>query len=164
MKKQKQTRTGLIVGLSIAFIVVILIGGILLAGLHNGWFDDPKIVLSSEYYSESPKMIDLDAAGFEKLISEKKSFVIFVDQKGCTTADRLREYIKKYISEKKIDAYKMMFPEVKESSLHEYVKYYPSVVVVGNGKIRTYLRADSDDDVDEYNDYEVFKNWLEQTI
>ena len=83
-----------------------------------------------------------------------------VDQSGCTTADRLREYVTRYMTETGILVYRMMFAEVKESSLHEKVKYYPSVAVVSKGKIVAYLRADEDADADKYNDYDAFKAWI----
>ena len=57
-----------------------------------------------------------------------------------------------------------MFSEMKETSLHDFVKYYPSVVIVGEGKVRVFLRADSDEDADKYNDFEVLKSWLNDQI
>ena len=161
---KKNNLSGGVIGIIVSFTVVALIGGILFVGLKKGWFNDPKITLSAEYYTEKPEMINLDAVKYEELIKEKKSFVIFVDQNGCTTADRLRGYIEEYIKEKKIDVYKMMFSVMKESSLHNDIKYYPSVVIINNGKVRVFLRADSDEDVDEYNEYDAFKNWMNRLI
>ena len=89
---------------------------------------------------------------------------MFVDQNGCTTADRLREYMIQYAKGNDIAVYRMMFSEVKESSLHEYVKYYPSVVLVDKGMPRWYLRADSDEDVDMYNNYDLFRDWMNRHL
>ena len=60
--------------------------------------------------------------------------------------------------------YRMMFAEVKESSLHDQVKYYPSVVVVDKGRVRVWLRADSDEDAEMYNNYDVFNDWMGRYI
>ena len=87
-----------------------------------------------------------------------------VDQSGCTTADRLREYVTRYMTETGILVYKMMFEQVKESSLHDQVKYYPSVVVVDKGVVRAYLRADSDEDAEVYNNYNAFREWMEKYL
>ena len=46
-KKQQAKILGLIIGL-----VAVLIGGLLFMGAVSGWFDDEKIVLDKEYYSE----------------------------------------------------------------------------------------------------------------
>ena len=64
------------------------------------------------------------------------------------------------MTETGILTYRMMFAEVKESSLHEQVKYYPSVAIVSRGKVMAYLRADSDEDVEIYNNYDAFKEWM----
>jgi hypothetical protein len=63
-----------------------------------------------------------------------------------------------------VKAYRMMFSDVRNSSLHDYVKYYPSVVVVSRGKPIVWLRADADEDSDAYNDEEAFKKWLSKYL
>ena len=159
MKKQKNES---IIGIVIS-LVVVLIGGMMCVGVASGWFDS-KVELDSEYYSNTPDFINLNASGYEKLIQAKKSFIVLVDQNGCTTADRIRQYTKDYMGESGINIYKMFFKEVKESSLHDYVKYYPSIVVIDKGRVRAYLKADSDEDAEEYNDYNMFKTWLNQYL
>ena len=86
--------------------------------------------------------------------------MVFVDQDGCTTADRLRGYVKDWAASAGVKVYRMMFSEVKESSLHDAVKYYPSVAVVSRGHVVGALRADSDEDAAAYNDYEAFRGWM----
>ena len=61
MKQDKKVKQDTKIAISILALVVILIGGILVAGMMSGWFDDPKVVLSQEYYSKNPKFIDLSA-------------------------------------------------------------------------------------------------------
>lgn len=159
-KKQQAKILGLIIGL-----VAVLIGGLLFMGAVSGWFDDEKIVLDKEYYSEdNVDFLELGADKYEDLVKNKKSFIVFVDQNGCTTADRLREYITQYAKDNNIAVYRMMFSESKDSSLNEYVKYYPSVAFVDKGLPRRYLRADSDEDADIYNNYNSFRNWMNQHL
>ena len=159
-KKQQAKILGLIIGL-----VAVLIGGLLFMGAVSGWFDDEKIVLDKEYYSEdNVDFLELGADKYEDLVKNKKSFIVFVDQNGCTTADRLREYITQYAKDNNIAVYRMMFSESKDSSLNEYVKYYPSVAFVDKGLPCWYLRADSDEDADIYNNYDSFRNWMNQHL
>ena len=158
MSKDKKKQVGAL-GLVIA-LVVVLIGGVLFVGAVSGWFDDPKVTLDAEYYGEGAEFMELTASEYEGLVEAKKSFVVMVDQNGCTTADRLREYATRYMSETGILVYRMMFAEVKESSLHEFVKYYPSMVIIDKGAVRGYLRADSDEDAEMYNDYDIFREWI----
>ena len=141
-----------------------MVGGtVLFVGATSGWFGGGKVVLDTEYYcgeSCNGEMMELTGMEYEELVRDGGSFVVFVDQSGCTTADRLREYVSDYVLEMGVKAYRMMFSEVKETSLHDFVKYYPSVVVVSKGRVAGYLRADSDEDVDIYNDYGAFRKWM----
>ena len=156
MAKKKNRK---ILPLVMALIIVVL-GSILFVGAASGWFDNHKVKLDAEYYADGAEFMELTAGEYEGLIGAKKSFVVMVDQSGCTTADRLREYVTRYMTETGILTYRMMFAEVKEASLHEKVKYYPSVAVVSKGKVVAFLRADEDEDADKYNDYDAFKAWI----
>ena len=161
MGKEKKKQLG-VLGLVVA-LVVVLFGSLLFMGLV-GWFGEAKVTLDDEYYSENMEFMELTAGEYESLIEAKKSFVVFVDQDGCTTADRLREYVQNWATEVGVKVYRMMFSEVKESSLHGYIKYYPSTVLIDKGKVRVYLRADSDDDAKMYNDYTEFEAWIKHWV
>ena len=108
--------------------------------------------------------MSLTGADYESLIKEKKSFIVLVDQGGCTTADRLREYASEFAKERGVKVYRLMFAEEKETSLHDLVKYYPSVAIISKGKPVAYLRADSDADAPMYNNYDEFKKWMEKYL
>ena len=158
-QKQKKQQMG-VLGLIIA-LVVVLIGGVLFVGAVAGWFDDNKITIDAEYYNAvEPGLVDLSKEEYEKLIEEKKSFMVFVDQSGCKTADKVRGFVENYAKEQGMKVYKMMFSDVKESSMHDYVKYYPSVVLVSHGKPMVWLRADADEDADAYNEEDAFQEWV----
>ena len=161
MSAEKKKQMG-VLGLVIA-LVVVLMGSLLFVGAASGWFDDPKVVLDAEYYGDF-EMMDLTAAEYDELVAARKSFVVFVDQGGCTTADRLRGFVSDWAAEAGVKVYRMMFSEVKKSSLHEFVKFYPSVAVVARGAMRAYLRADAEEDAGAYNDFEVFKWWMEHYL
>ena len=145
----------------IAAIVVIMaiISGILL--INRGPI---KITLDPEYNGSS-EIIELESPeSYEDLVNAKKSFIIFADQTGCTTAGRLRGYIKDYAEEKNIKYYHFMWEQLRQSTLHVQVKYYPSVIVISKGKVIDFLKADSDDYASYYNNYGDFKTWLDNLI
>ena len=161
MKKLKTWQ--LILGL------LLVIGGTTLFVLAlSGVFDDNRAVIDAEYYSCSDncesRYMELEASEYEKLIMEGKSFVVFVDQGGCVTADKLRSFVNSWAAQKGLKIYRMMFEEMKKTSLHDFVKYYPSVAVVSHGKVLSYLRADSDDDASAYNEYGAFENWVKKYL
>ncbi len=151
-----------------AILVAIVLAALVLAavafGVRDGWLGGAKVVLSEGYYGEFTDYQDLSVEKYEELVGKGDSFVLFVDQGGCETAERLRGFVKDWASEKDVKVQRIMFSEMKKTSLHELVKYYPSVVVVEKGKVRAFLRADSDEDADIYNDYEKFKGWIEKYI
>ena len=160
-KKQNKKIAGLIVAL-----VVVLGGGVLFVGAVSGWFSDTRVKIDAEFYCEEgcEEFTDLSVGDYEELIAKKKSFIVFVDQGGCTAADRLRGYVVDWARENGVKVMRIMFEGMRETSLHDYVKYYPSVALVSKGKVMRWLKADSDEDAEEYNDYTVFREWLESGI
>lgn len=152
----------------LVLLLLVVVGGVVLfVGAVSGWFGNSKVVLDAEYRcgeSCDGEMMKLTGAEYEELIRGGGSFIVFVDQNGCTTADRLRKYVSDYALENGIKVYRMMFSEARGTSLHDYVKYYPSVAIVSHGRVMGYLRADSDEDADYYNEYGAFEAWIRQYL
>lgn len=107
-----------------------------------------------------PEYVGLNATLYDRKVEDKESFVVMVDQNGCTTADKVRQFVLDWAGERRTKVYRIMFEEVKKSKLYNSVEYYPSVAVVKNGEPVAWLKADSDADADAYNDYDSFKNWI----
>ena len=162
MSAEKKKQLG-VLGLVVA-LVVVLVGGLVFVGAVSGWFDDAKVEISAEYRGDISSVEDLSVEKYQKMIDAKKSFLLFVDQNDCVAAERLRGFFDKFLEENKLAGFRMMFGEMKESSLHDYVKYYPSVVVIGDGQVKGYLKADSDEDADMYNEYDSFERWLNRYL
>ena len=72
--------------------------------------------------------------------------------------------MRNWASERGVKVYRMMFEDARETSLHESVKYYPSVVVVRGGKPVAWLRADADEDADAYNEEGAFRVWVQKYL
>ena len=164
MSAEKKKQMG-VLGLIVA-LVVVLVGSLVFVGAVSGWFDDPKVVLNEEYrcVGDCGELMEMDASSYEELVKARKSFVVLVDQGGCTTADRLRGYVSDWAEQVGVRVYRMMFAEMKEPSLHDFVKYYPSVVIVDRGAVRAYLRADADEDAEMYNNYDAFAKWVDEYL
>lgn len=112
----------------------------------------------------STGLVKISAETYDKMVKEGQSFLVFVDQVGCSTAEHLAGYIKDYSKKTGVSMYKIMFEDVKKTSLHDFVKYYPSVAVIKDGEVTAWLKADAEEDADEYNNYEAFSNWLKDNI
>lgn len=155
------------IGGLIAALIAVVGLGVLFMFAVAGVFSNQITALDDEYYCEGKcesEFEELTEESYEKLIEEKKSFVVFVDQIGCDTADKLRGFSNDYFSEQGVKIYKMMFSVLKETSLHEKVKYYPSVVVISKGTVKTFLRADSDEDAKAFNEYGSFIDWVNKRV
>ena len=154
-KKQKQ-----VVCLVVA-LVAVLLGGVLFVGAVSGWFDD-EVVLDKEYYCTEcdGEFMELSGEKYEELTAKNATFVVFVDQGGCTTADKLRGFVQEWAKVSGVKVYRIMFSDMKETSLHEVVKFYPSVALVAKGRPVAWLRADEDEDADAYNNYDDFAKWI----
>ena len=160
---KKKAKNAKIIGLVVALLAVVL-GGVLFVGAVSGWFSSIKVVLDeNDYCGENciREFTDLTVPEYEEKVSKGDSFVLFVDQGGCHTADRLREFVLNWAAEAGVKPYRMMFSDVRECSAHDFVKYYPSVVLVSRGKPVMWLRADEDADSDAYNYEGAFRKWIE---
>ena len=108
----------------------------------------------------SAEFVTLDVDGYNSLISQKKSLVLFIDQEGCTTADALEKNLTEYMNEHEFKIYRFMFSDMRETPLYKYVKYYPSAVIIREGKPIVWLKADADEDTARYNNLEALKSWF----
>ena len=119
-----------------------------------------EIDFSKLHKLEPGEMINISATEYDKMVAEGRSFLLFIDQGGCTTADKLREYIKQYGKESGQVFYRIMFSDMKETTLYDLVRFYPSVAVIYQGEVLRYLRADEDEDASIYNYYDDFVSWI----
>ena len=165
MVKKSTPKTPKIKLIGLAFAALAVFGGgILFVGAASGWFnsrEEPPITLDSEYLNgfEVKTLLKDD---FDALVSEQKSFIILSYLPGCTA--KILSFASKFAEAKQITIYYMDFSDLKSTSLHEKVKYSPSVVIVSKGQILDFLKSDSNDDVEKYNDYDAFSAWLQGKI
>ena len=64
----------------------------------------------------------------------------------------------------KIDILSIPFNDFKNTNYYKTVKYAPSIIIVKNGEIVSYLDANSDKDLDKYQNTDKFINWLKEYI
>ncbi len=119
--------------------------------------------LDAEYYGTS-EAIDIDKEAYEKLIEEKKSFVIMVDKPNCFTTADMRKRMTEFPEDMQFKYYRIMWAQARESSLHEYVKYVPSVAIIHTGEVVDFLDADSDEDTAKYNEVQALQDWIKSYI
>jgi hypothetical protein len=122
-----------------------------------------QFYLNDEYYGNS-SLIEIDSEKLKTLEKDKKTFVVFVYQPLCSTSYDLNNYVTEFLDTYKMGFYKILFSSIKDTSIVDYVKYCPSVVIYRNGKIIAYLDADSDKDAVYYESVENLKKWLTKYV
>lgn len=141
----------------ISFILLILI--IVFLVVTN----DQTFYLDDEYYNNSD-LQEIESKELKILENDKKTFVVYVYQPFCSTSDDLDNYLTDFIGTYKITFYKILFSNIKDTTINKYVKYCPSVVIYYKGKIVSYLDASLSKDADYYKSTENFKNWFTRYV
>lgn len=157
MKNKKKNK--IIIIISVLLIAIVI--GIII--FNKNEYNGEPFYLNDKYYSTG-NFIMTDAKELEELIDKKETFLLFVYNNFCTLPIPCETIFLDGIKDYKIDALQITFDEFKNTNLYNTIKLAPSFIIIKDGKIIDYLKADSDDDLDKYQDIEEFKNWLNKYI
>lgn len=135
--------------------VLLIIIIIIITGCTN----NSKFYLTDKYYNNG-EMISVSPSD----INSHESFILYTYNNFCALPIHCENIFKEVLEKNKIDALSIPFEDFKETSFYKKVKYAPSVLLIKDGKIIDYLKADSDEDYDKYQKVDVFQEWLEKYI
>ena len=139
--------------------IVLLIAIFLLTGcIFN---KQEKFYLNSEYYNKG-EYIKLNNIELENIKND--SMIIYTYNNFCNLPIHCENIFKEFMDKYKIDFVSIPFSDFKMTSFYKDVSFAPSIIVVNNGKVIDYLKADSDNDYDKYQKEEVFEKWLSEYI
>ncbi len=119
-----------------------------------------KISLNSNYYNKG----DFIIVDNKKLDELDGTFIIFLHNNFCSMGVPCEDIFKSFMEKYKIDFLKISFDEFKNSKYYKYVKYAPSVIIISNGNIISYLDAEKDEDIEKYQNELEFEKWLDNYI
>ena len=145
---------------SLTGAAIVATGAIIAFNIIN---NNAPFRLDDEYYAAS-EYIDINKDEYEQLISNKKTFIVMIDKPGCITTPAMRENMANFPDDMQFKYYRIIWDDVKESSLHEYVKFTPSVAIIRKGEVKAWLQADRDEDTKYFNDGEALKEWIKKYI
>ncbi len=151
MKKKPIAIVGAVIAVVICVVAAIMI------------FCSGRVVLDQEYYGHG-EIGNISIDQMRSMIDEKKSFVVFVSQPDCRTADKLREILQDFITKYPMQIFEVSFSDLKSSGLADEVKYYPSVIIYRDGKIADFLDANDGEDSAAYNSLEGFEEWFTNQV
>ena len=141
-------------------VIVLLIAVLVLL---TGCNKEERFHLDEKYYGNY-KFIDVDNAKIDKLQKEKASYMVFTFNPYCQFQKPCDEVFEQFMQDTNISIYNIPFAEFKETELYKHVKYAPSVILINKGKIVAYLDANSNDDLDKYQEVDAFKEWVERYV
>ncbi len=123
--------------------------------------DNNKLYLTNKYYNNG-SFIDIQSKDINNMKNE--TYILYTYNNYCTFSKPCEDIFKEVMEKEKIDFLSIPFEEFRNTYLYDTVKYAPSIIIVNNAKIVAYLDANSDEDLNKYQDTLVFKEWLNTYI
>lgn len=136
-------------------VVLLLLTIFLFIGCTN----NEVFSLSEKYYNNG----DYISISSEE-ISDNESYLLYIYNNFCALPVHCENIFKEAMEKYKIDVLSMPFDDFKNTNYYKKVKYAPSIIIVKNGEIISFLDANSDRDLDKYQDANKFINWLKEYI
>lgn len=135
--------------------VLLILTIFLLVGCSN----NQKFNLNDKYYN-SGEFIDVTI----NEIPNNESFILYTYNNFCALPIHCETIFKEIFEKYKIDALSIPFDEFKSTSFYKEVKYAPSILIIKNGDIIAYLDANSDEDLEKYQNTSKFEEWLKKYV
>ena len=119
------------------------------------------IYLENKYYNNHT-FIKVNSEELSKL--KKENYILFTYNNYCTLPISCESIFEEFMKQYNIAFLSIPFEEFKNTYIYRKVKYAPSIIIISKGHIISYLDANSDDDLNKYQDVTEFKKWIEQYI
>ena len=145
------------------FLVVMVIV-ILLLVIFFSFFQSKEeglFYLEDTYYQK---------VGFQKVNDMQlkklgnKNYILYTYNDYCIFPIPCETIFEEVMNEYHLAFLSIPFVEFKKTSFYKKVHFGPSVLIIKNGKIISYLDANSDEDLDKYQNSKEFSNWLKEYI
>lgn len=174
-KSTRKVNKKLIIFSCLTLVVVAVLGAIFYNIISNATSVpavDEKVVLDDSEKNTDGKMIEIadktdDIENYTTdLINSNKEIVFLISNQVCSEETaQFREYVKKYQRDKHLSFYYITSDHAKKiEKIGETIKYYPTVVIFKDGKIKNYLHFDSNNDKQFYKSYDGFARWFEANV
>lgn len=176
-KEESRKKSKKLILIAIATLVALAVFGFVfykvLGGAGKKLEVEDSIVLDAEYKNTNGDQIEIAkevkedevVPFFENLVASKKSFVLYVSLPICSgDTAKFKQYVLDFQKKNHVSFYYLTSDYVKDTSIYETVKYFPSVITYEDGKIVNFLKYDSDSDKEFYKSYEGFEKWYNANV
>ena len=141
-------------------LVVLIAIGVTIIFTYNS---KEKFYIEDVYYNKSG-LQDTTSKEIDKLIKNKKSFVLFTYNDFCSFSVPCDSVFEEASNKLNITILQIPYRDFKKTVLNKKIKYGPSVIIIKEGKVVKYLDAEKDDDKILYQDVKKFNTWLNKYI
>ena len=141
-------------------LVVLIVIGISIILIYNS---KQKFYLDDVYYNKNG-LKDVTAKDIDKLIKNKKSFILFTYNDFCTFSVPCDSVFEEASESLDIQILQIPYRDFKKSTIKKELKYGPSILIIKEGKVVKYLDAESDNDKELYQDVKKFISWTQKYI
>lgn len=145
--------------------LVITIGIFLVVYFNNN--DNPsdvdKFYLDDVYYKDG-KYVDTNSDEIKTLINDKKTFLLFVYNNYCSLPIPCNDIFEEIMKKHHIDVLQMTFENFKNLELYNQIQYAPTFIIIKEGIVVDYLKADDDSHLDYYQNANAFDRWLSKYL
>ncbi len=143
-------------------IFIIMLSFLVLTGCKLNQNDGKeRMYLSDEYYNRG-EFIELKSNDLLDKIDD--TYVLFTYNSYCSLPVPCEDIFKSFAKKYDIDFVSISFEEFKNTKFYNTVKYAPSIIIIKNNEIVDYLDANSDKDLNKYQDQKEFESWLDKYI
>ena len=136
-------------------VVLLLLAIFLLCGCGKKeiFYLDDKYYNNGDYISVTSEKIDNNG-----------SYLLYTYNNFCALPVHCENIFKEIMEKYKIDVLSIPFDNFKNTDYYNKIKYAPSIIIIKNGEIISYLDANSDKDLEKYQNADKFEEWLKKYI
>jgi len=146
--------------LSLLLISIIIILIILIINKKNN-----NLIELKETDYNNGTLITLDEETLENKQNNKENFIVYIHIPGlCTSEIPFDPLVNEFIEKNEITIYSLPYSILKNTNLNKDIKYSPSLAIIKDGKLLTFLDANSDKDYEYYSSLEGLNNWVKSYI
>lgn len=143
-------------------IFIIMLSFLILTGCKLNQNDGKeRIYLSDNYYNKG-EFIELKSDDLLDKVND--TYILFTYNSYCSLPVPCEDIFKSFAKKYDIDFVSIPFEEFKNTKFYNTVKYAPSIIIIKNNEIVDYLDANSDKDLNKYQDQKEFESWLDNYI
>lgn len=143
------------------YIIILIIVPLIIAIIYMLIHNQEKFYLNDKYYNNS-SFIEIDSNKIQRLNNE--NYLLFTYNNYCTLPIPCEYIFEDFMKKYNISIISIPFKEFKKTKYYKRVKYAPTVIIIKKGRIISFLDANSEKDLDKYQNINDFEKWISKYI